>query len=71
MQMTTKVDLIKRLDEHDVILSWTASAPGPFILAAIDDFKSFVLMKIKEQEDQKIVVEKISEPNEVKEQNVS
>lgn len=71
MQMSTKVDLIKRFDEHDVILTWTASAPGPFILASIEDFKSFILMKIKEQEDSKIVVEKIPEPEEVKEQNVS
>jgi hypothetical protein len=71
MQMTTKVELIKRFDEHDCILTWSAQAPGSFILAAIDDFKSFIQMKLKEQEDQKIIVEKIPESEKVKEQNVS
>jgi hypothetical protein len=71
MQTQTKIDLIKRLDENDVILTWTASASGPFILAAIEDFKAFIQMKLKEQEDAKVMVEKIPEPTQVKEQNVS
>lgn len=55
--MKNKVELIKRFDEHECILTWSSSSPAAFITVAIDDFKSFVLMKIKEQEDQKSVQE--------------
>ena len=48
MEMKNKVELIKRLDEHDVILSWSSTAPAPFIVAAINDFKAFIDQKIKE-----------------------
>jgi hypothetical protein len=53
MQMNNKVELIKRLDEHDCMLTWSASAPATFIVAALEDFKVFIDMKIREMEDQK------------------
>ncbi len=49
MEMKTKVDLIKRLDEHECILSCSAQAPLSFLQASLEDFKAYICLKISEQ----------------------
>lgn len=52
MEMKNRVELVKRFDEHDCYISWSASSPAAFIMASLNDFSAFVAQKIKEQEDQ-------------------
>lgn len=51
MEMKNKVELVKRLDEHECVMTWSASSPATFVSAALDDFRAFVTQKIKEMEE--------------------
>lgn len=57
MELKNEVKLVKRFDEHDCVLTWSASAPAAFIATCVDEFKAFVAQKIKEMEEKPKVEE--------------
>lgn len=50
MQMQHKVELIKKLDQHECVLSCTNGCPLDFILVCLNDFIAYVQQKKSEQE---------------------
>ena len=68
MQMQNKVELIKKLDEHECLLSCTSTAPISFLLDCLEHFKAY-LLQIKAAKEKEAADQKQLEEQEVK--NVS
>ncbi len=57
MQLESKAELVKKLDEHECRFNCSSSAPVDFLISCADEFKAYLLNILEESKKQKETIE--------------